>query len=121
MLRFIPVNGREAAEKLFGEYGVEFLDGAAGYEAFDGEKKIGACLFRIVGAAAEILLIDPATDIMLCDALTRSVINYAAGRGAFAVSCRGEKEKKTLRALGFMGDGDDLDIFSVMSGCKHCK
>ena len=124
MLEIYPIIDKEKLNDLFAENGIEVKIGAAGYSATEGGKEIGYCLFCVDSAEklTEIYCFEPTNDMLLCDSLIRSIINYSANRGVFKLFCLGENSRSIAAKLSYLiGDTSEINIADMMQGCKNCK
>lgn len=122
MLEIYPIKENEILKEKFALKGMNATDRSAGYIAYDGGEAVGISLFNVEDKFANIFVIEPENDALLCDSLIRSVINYAANRGVFKLVCATEQTKAIATKLTYLAaDGEEIDVIGMMQGCKNCK
>ena len=123
MLTVSPISDRTEVARLFAAHDLPLTEDSLAVGAKDGDAVAGCGLFTLKGLELTLLAVDyPADDPILCDLITRAVMNYGANRGALDCALGENAPKDALLSLGFLEreDQQEMNIRHVFTTCTHC-
>ena len=119
-----PVQSDEEIVGLFKEHNIELCQGAMAMIAIEKGNQVGSAVFQLLNGELTLLSVDyPEKDYVLCDLISRGVMNYGVNRGVLYCNLGEKAPKAEFLMLGFIKDMSEtsVNIIRTFTMCTHCK
>lgn len=119
MIEFKPCTSENICE-LLGKTDISKV--TIGYTAFESGKETGYCVCNIEDTVVRMILLQFSDDTPhIGKGLIKSVLNFAAGKGAYIAVCSNEVKKNHVLPFGFTPseDGYTGEIPEILMGKCH--